>query len=183
MAFCDAVRVVNNLASDQRKLDLRLPLLQQQLAIVWGFAEEVVLPEVDQERCLWEPSGHVVSVRRVDGIWAADWPDEERRPLPEVTIGWLLWHVEWWWGNVVRAARGEQTSAPSDHHWSGSTVGIRNAKLEWDKILAAGDLDRQIVGVMPMPKTLAFVAAWVNFELTKNLSEIHQLLVRYGNAC
>lgn len=172
---------VNNLVSDQKTFDLRLPLLQQQLGIAWGFAEDVVLPEVDQDRCLWEPSEHVVSVRRVDGVWAADWPDEDRRPLPDVTIGWLLWHVEWWWGNAVRAARGEQTSAPADHYWSGSTAGIRDAKSDWDEVLATGDLDRQIVGVMSVPKTLAFVAAWVNFELTKNLSEMNQLLTRYGN--
>lgn len=64
----------------------------------------------------------------------------------------------------------------------GSTRGIVDAKTGWDQILGSGDLDRQVTGLMPSPQSLAFVAAWVNFELTKNLSEINQLLIRYDNA-
>lgn len=42
-----------------------------------------------------------------------------------------------------------------------------------DEVLATVDLDRHIDGLMPTPQSAAFVAAWVNFELTKNLSEMH----------
>lgn len=151
------------------------------MGIAWNFGEEVVLPPIDHERCLWEPSGHVVTVRQRCGEWVADWPDEEHPPQPEVTIGWLLWHVEWWWSNAARAVRGEQLVAPHEHHWSGSTAGILDAKAGWDQILASVDLDGQVNGLMWKPQSVAFMAAWVNFELTKNLSEMNQLLIRYAN--
>jgi hypothetical protein len=157
-------------------------LLQRQLELAWSFADQVVLPQVDHERSLWEPSRNVVSVRNLDDRWVADWPDETQRPLPELTIGWLLWHVEWWWGNARRASRGKQPLPPHEHQWSGSIAGMFQAKARWDDVLATADLDRPVVGLMPTPQPFDFVAAWVNFELTKNLSEMHLLLVRYANA-
>lgn len=172
----------NNDLSDTAESDPRRKLLQQQLGIVWSLAEDVVLPGIDHDRCLWEPSGHVVTVRNGSDGWIADWPDEEHPPLPEVTIGWLLWHVEWWWSNAARAVRGEELLLPAEHRWSGSTKGVLDCKKRWDHVLGTGDLERQVTGLMPKPQSLAFVAAWVNFELTKNLSEINQLLIRYGNA-
>lgn len=172
----------NEEPSDGAGSDSRRQLLQQQLGIAWSFAEDVVLPEIDHDRCLWEPSGHVVTVRNGSDGWEADWPDEDHRPLPEVTIGWLLWHIEWWWGNAARAVQEEDLLPPAEHRWSGSTTGVLNCKNAWDQVLETADLDRQISGLMPKPQPLAFVAAWVNFELIKNLSEINQLLVRYGNA-
>lgn len=162
--------------------DQRRKLLQRQLGIAWSFAEDVVLPGIDHDRCLWQPSGHVVTVHSGSDGWVADWPDEEHPPLPEVTIGWLLWHVEWWWTNASRAVRGEELLPPAEHRWSGSTSGVLDCKNGWDQVLGASDLDRQVTRLMPEPESLAFVAAWVNFELTKNLSEINQLLVRYDNA-
>lgn len=167
---------------DATESDPRRKLLQQQLGIAWSFAEDVVFAAIDHDRCLWEPSSHVVTVRKGSGGWMADWPDEEHAPLPEVTIGWLLWHVEWWWNNAARAVRAEQMLRPAEHRWSGSTAGTLDCKDVWDPLLAAADLDRQVTGLMPKPQSLAFVAAWVNFELTKNLSEMNQLLVRYANA-
>ena len=98
-----------------------------------------------------------------------------------MTIGWLLWHVEWWWTNAVRAVEGEKLAQPGEHRWSGSTAGVLECKNRWDGVLRASDLDRWVTRLMPTPQSLAFVAAWVNFELVKNLSEINQLLVHYGN--
>ncbi len=34
---------------------------------------------------------------------------------------------------------------------------------------------------MPRTESFAFVAAWVTFELTKNLAEIHQLICLHAN--
>lgn len=36
-------------------------------------------------------------------------------------------------------------------------------------------------GLVPNPRPFSFVAAWVNFELTKNLAEINQLRIQHGN--
>lgn len=35
---------------------------------------------------------------------------------------------------------------------------------------------------MPTPQPLWYAAAWVNVELTKNLSEINQLRIQHANA-
>lgn len=159
--------------------DPRRTLLQDQLDISWGFAQEHVLPRLDDDDVLlWEPSAHVCTVRRVDGRWRADWPDETREPLPEPTVGWLLWHIEWWWEQTLRSVDGLAPVPPEEHAWSGGTAGVLAAKQGWDRVLAEAHLDRTVRGLMPQPRPLAGVAAWVTVELTKNLAEIHQLLVR-----
>lgn len=131
---------------------------------------------------LWKPSENVVTVHKLNGQWKADWPDEDTSPLPEATIGWLLWHIEFWWTNAARALQGTKTLPPTDHSWSGSTAGVTAAKTTWDAVLAEVDLDTTIENLMPKPRPAAFIAAWVNFELTKNVAEIHQQLNRIANS-
>ena len=167
--------------SAQDEADPQRQLLQWQLGLAWRFGNEVVFPQIDHERCLWEPSGNVATVRHGTDGWVADWPDEEHPPLPEVTIGWLLWHIEWWWSNTARAVRSEDLVPAREHHWSGSIEGTLDCKAVWDEVLASTALDRQITGLMPKPEPLGIVAAWVNFELTKNLSEMNQRLMGYAN--
>ena len=156
-------------------------VLLRQLELVWSFARQFVLDSVDEDLALWEPSGNVVTVRRVDDGWVADWPDEEHPPLPDATIGWLLWHIEFWWTNAAAAVDGQPTRAPGRVAWSGSTAGLIAAHDRWLEILGTHDLDALVTGLMPTPRPLSFVAAWVNFELTKNLAEINQLRILHGN--
>lgn len=148
---------------------------------MWSFARQFVLDAVDEDLALWTPSDNVVTVHRVGGSWVADWPDEEQPPLPDATIGWLLWHIEFWWTNAAAAAEGLPTRAPDEVAWSGSTSGLTAAHDRWLEILVTHDLDALVAGLMPSPRTLSFVAAWVNFELTKNLAEINQLRIQHGN--
>lgn len=161
--------------------DRRRVLLREQLAIVWRFAERFVMPRIDLDVCLWEPGTNVCTVREVEGSWRADWPDEDKSPLAEPTVGWLLWHIEWWWTNAARALAGLPPVEPGNHHWSASVQGVLDAKSGWDTALAGVDLDAEVTGLMPTARPAAFVAAWVNFELTKNIAEIHQLLTRRDN--
>lgn len=137
-----------------------------------------MLPQADLDRCLWRPSANVATVRNVAARWYADEVDEATTPLPEATIGWLMWHIEWWWTNTGRAVAGEPLVMPADQPWSGSTDGLVAAKRAWDNTLATADLEGAVTGLMPTPQPFAFVAAWVNFELTK----INQLLIRQANA-
>lgn len=161
-------------------LSVRETLIDQ-LDLVWGFATRYVVDGIDGDLALWEPSGNVVTVRREEDGWVADWPDEEHPPLPDATIGWLLWHIEWWWGNAAAAADGRQPRPPDQARWSGSTDGLRAAHARWRSVLTTGDLETLVTGLMPEPRPLWFVASWVNFELTKNLAEINQLKLRYAN--
>ncbi|MFX0537884.1 DinB family protein [Ornithinimicrobium sp. Y1847] len=162
----------------------RRVLLQNQLDIMWRFAEQFVLDDVTDELALWEPSMNVCTVRQADGRWMADWPDEDNPPLPDVTIGWLLWHIEWWWTDTISRVEGDGPISPEEHVWSGGTAGVAAAKRRWDQVLAAPDLDldRAVSWLLPEPQPLWRVAAWVNVEFTKNLAEINQLIGRHANS-
>ena len=155
--------------------DARRALLQRQLAIMWQFAADFVIDKIDEELALWEPSTNVCTVHRGPDGWSADWPDEDNGHLPDATIAWLLWHIEWWWADTVERVAGRPGVSPSDHEWSGGTAGLVTAKLAWDDVLAAADLDALVDWHMPEPQPLWFIAGWVNVELTKNLAEINQL--------
>lgn len=148
---------------------------------MWRFAQDHVLDRLDRAACLWEPSPHVCTVRRVDGRWQADWPDESRTPLAEPTAAWLLWHLEWWWTQTLRSADDLPPRAPAEHAWSGGIDGLVSVKNAWDDVLATADLEREVVGLMPRARPLWWVAGWVNVEFTKNLAELHQVLVRRDN--
>ena len=159
----------------------RRVLLQRQLNIMWRFAEEFVLGEIDEGLALWEPSANVCTVHAREDGWVADWPDEDNLPLPEATIAWLLWHIEWWWSDTIGRVNGGPSIAPADHRWTGGATGIAAAKQQWDELLATADLDTPVDWLMPDPQPLWFVASWVNVELTKNLSEINQVKMRRAN--
>lgn len=171
--------IVSHMTTDS--VDVPRQLLLDQLGMTWGFADRFVWPQVDLALCTWEPSKNCVTVRAQGDRWSADWPDEEGSPLPEATVGWLLWHIDWWWGNALRACRGLASGRASRHLWDGSVQTIEATKLAWEEMLRATPLDKMIEGLMPEPKPLWFVAGWVNFELTKNVSEIHQLINRRAN--
>ncbi|MEU5841573.1 hypothetical protein [Rhodococcus sp. NPDC047139] len=74
---------------------LAVQTLLKQLDLIWLFADQHVLPRIDEAAAYWEPSPNCVSVRRLDGKLVADRPDEAAETLPETTVAWLLWHIEW----------------------------------------------------------------------------------------
>lgn len=159
----------------------RRALLTRQLDIAWRFAEAFVIDQVDEDLALWEPSGNACTVRRTEQGWVADWPDEENPPIPDVTIAWVLWHIEWWWTDAAALVEGRPKTPPEEHRWSGGTDGILATKAAWDRVLETTDLDQSVSGLMPEPQPLWFVAGWVNFELTKNLAEINHLKLLHAN--
>jgi hypothetical protein len=55
------------------------------------------------------------------------------------------------------------------------------AHERWVDILNTHDLEALVTEAMPDPRPFAFLAAWVNFELTKNLAEINQLEILHAN--
>lgn len=155
--------------------------LRTQLDLILLFADEHVLPRIDEPVVHWAPSENCVDVRRIDGVLVADRPDERASPLPETTIAWLLWHIEWWWSNAISVCRGGTAVGPDAHEWSGSVERIRTLADRWRDILDSVDATKPIVGLMPDDAPLWEVAGWVNFELAKNVAEIGQLLTRYSN--
>ncbi|GAA2811591.1 hypothetical protein FHR33_001093 [Nonomuraea dietziae] len=35
------------------------------------------------------------------GTWVPDWTETEPDPVPVPTIGWLSWHIGWWWSVAI----------------------------------------------------------------------------------
>lgn len=147
-------------------------VVARQFELVWMYATDVVIREITLDEALWQPFGNVVTVHKSDLGWFADWPDESLRPLPAPTIGWLLWHIEWWWSSTLRCVDGRNPVQPDSFEWSGGTERIVELYQQWKRVLNDRDLGETMQWLMPEPQKLSFIASWVNFELTKNLSEI-----------
>lgn len=103
----------------------------------------------------------------------------EPKPAPATTIGWLTWHLIWWWSGLIAAIRGEE---PPDHaavFWPGSAEAvILQLKLlsdQWADLLSQfqeADLERPLAYPWAEPRPRRIALAWANLELMKNIAEI-----------
>jgi hypothetical protein len=154
--------------------------LQWQFRLTWKLAADHHLPGLTDEICLWEPCLGSWSVHPLpDGKWTHDWAESEPSPVPTVTIGWLTWHIIWWWSGLVAASKGGLPAAHDAVDWPGSADGVRRAleglSGEWSNILSDlndADLERPLAYPWPEPRPLRHAVAWANSELMKNIAEI-----------
>ena len=155
-------------------------LLLRQLDIPWTLFSEYYLPAVTDDIAAWRPSANAVGLVIRDGTAYPEWPDETTEPIPDTTVGWLLWHIEWWWSNAIHGARGAGSTKPQAFGWSGSAEASRVRLIElhdqWVEILNTTDLDHQCDAPFPTPQPLSAIAGWVNVELMKNVAELGQLM-------
>lgn len=163
--------------------DLRLPLLLSQLEIPWALFEYHAA-SLGEEDLFWAPSSHQWTMHRTDSGWVPDLAEEEPDPVPVTTPAWITWHIGWWMQAATAQVTGELAPGPEDTGWPGETAAIvqwlRNLYGQWREALAeVEDLDR-VIG-FPWPedagKTIADLAGWVAVELTKNVSELGQILI------
>jgi hypothetical protein len=162
----------------------RISLLRWQFDGAWALLE-LHLGALTDEDHLWEPAGGCWSVRdRGDGTWLADWQEPEPDPAPPASIGWLTWHVGWWWTGALAAAQGSRPKNPGEVPWPGSAAltaqWLRDLRSDWIDVLdrlTEPDLDAP--ASFPWrnrgDRTVAHMAGWVNIELMKNAAEIGQL--------
>lgn len=131
---------------------------------------------------VWKPTPTSPTVHDTADGWIADWIDESDTPAPlaPATIGWLLWHIEWWWTTTLAQVGNQPVTDPTDFLWSSGTDRIVELKAKWDEVLATRSMDEPISWVMPEPQPLGRVAGWLNFELAKNLAEINQTMMLHA---
>jgi hypothetical protein len=161
-----------------------LDLLRGQFELTWSLFE-YHLERLDADDFLWEPAALCWTVHRADdGTWVPDWADSEPDPVPVPTIGWLSWHIGWWWGVAADHAQGRAPRERGDIAWPGpgkpAVEWLRGLREDWlealDRITEA-----DLTAPAPFPwqddprHTVADMAAWVNAELMKNVAEIGQL--------
>ncbi len=157
----------------------RLGLLRWQLHWAWSLAG-YHLPALTDELCRWEPAPESWTVRRgSDGRWRPDWAEPEPDPPPGVTVGWVTWHLGWWWSATLDHAAGRQPPSREDVLWPGSAAAavewISGLHARWKDFLdgrTESDLDEPFPFPWPQPRPLAIAAGWVNAELMKNIAEI-----------
>lgn len=156
-----------------------LETLRRQFDLGWRLAEHH-LPNLTDAACLWAPSPQSWTVRRgSDGCWRPDWAGVEPEPPPPVTIGWLSWHLIWWWSGALDAIEGRTPTPRELLYWPGSANGVREQldslangwRCALDE-LDAPALERPLAFPWPEPRPLRLMLAWANMELMKNVAEI-----------
>ncbi|MFD0362291.1 DinB family protein [Nocardia sp. GCM10030253] len=162
----------------------RLDLLRWQFDLTWSLAE-IHFDTLRPDDYLWQPAAHCWTVRpAADGQWRPDWADVEPDPIPVPTIGWLTWHIGWWWGAAIDHVEGRTPPARADVHWPGNGAAalswLRGLREDWVGVLTRlteDDLDAPSAYPWPADAelTMAHLAGWVNAELMKNAAEIGQL--------
>ncbi|GAA2059056.1 DinB family protein [Streptomyces carpaticus] len=137
----------------------------------------------------WQPAGaDPIWTVRPDGTgrWIADWPEggTEPDPVPLPTIGWLSWHIDWWWSVALDHVHGRPPRDRTDITWPGDgPAAVARLHAHHDAWLAYLDglTEEDLDATAPYPwphdpeHTVAHLLAWLNAELMKNAAEIGQL--------
>lgn len=164
-----------------------IEVFRWQFQMAWRLAE-VHLPTLTGEMCLWEPAARCWSVRRTfDGTWRPDWAETEPDPLPAMSIGWITWHLSWWWSSLLAAVQGDNPLPQDRVAWPGTAAEtvqrLRQLSVQWTEQLAGfrdADLERPLAYPWPEPRPLKFAVAWANSELMKNVAELGYVRLLYG---
>src|SRR5438045_6334311 len=149
-----------------------LEVLRWQFQLTWRLAD-LHLPVLTDEMCLWEPVPQCWSVHRSgDGAWHADWAEKEPDPLPAMSIGWISWHLTWWWSGLIAAVKGEKPLPHDQVAWPGSSQAavqhLRKLSTEWSQALSnfgESDLEHPLAYPWPEPRPLKFALAWATSAL------------------
>ncbi|MBQ1119878.1 DinB family protein [Streptomyces sp. B15] len=177
-------RPVTAASRNERVPQPAFALLCWQFDLTWSLFE-YHLERLEPDDFFWEPAANCWTVRRADdGTWVPDWAESEPDPVPVPTIGWLSWHIGWWWSVTIDHAHGRRPRERADIIWPGAgkpaVEWLRGLRGDWLEALdrfTEADLD----STAPFPwqndpqHTVAHMVAWVNAELMKNAAEIGQL--------
>jgi hypothetical protein len=154
--------------------------LIRQFETAWKLAD-FHLNGLTTEECLWQPAYKGLHVHQTpDGKWHADWPEREDYEIGPASIGWLTWHLGFWWSMVLNHSFGDRTLSREQIIWPGSATGVRawlgKLQNQWHTELArltSADLRQTARTRWPFQeRPFGDIVAWVNVELTKNAAEI-----------
>ncbi len=162
----------------------RCELLRWQFDMTWSLFD-YHLERLGPDDFLWEAAHPSWTVRPdAAGNWLPDWADTEPDPVPVPTIGWVSWHIGWWWSTAIDHVRGRTPRERTDVTWPGSgpaaVTWLRELRTQWLAVLdELTDADLDAVSTLPWQTppddTVGHAIAWLNAELMKNVAEIGQL--------
>jgi DinB family protein len=161
----------------------RRGLMRWQFDLTWSLLD-LHLERLRPEDFLWEPATRCWTMQPDGEGWAPDWQDPEPEPAPIPTIGWVTWHIGWWWTVTIDHAPGWAPRNRGEIRWPGegpATIGwLRGLRRDWLAVLEhLTDADLDVTAPFPWhnnpERTVAHMVSWVNSELMKNTAEIGQL--------
>lgn len=163
--------------------------LLRQLDTAWALASYHV-DTLAMEDCTWQPSPGSAHIRQLrDGSWTADWPPREDYAAGPPSIGWISWHILYWWSTAIDRNFGEGTLRREDITWPGDPDRLRIELLrlqeQWRELLAKSNDALLVQAKAHWPfndRPLADLFAWANVELTKNAAEIGMLRFLRGGS-
>lgn len=157
-----------------------LAVLLRQFDTAWALTN-YHLQDLSTEECLWRPAAAGLHVHRgADGRWRADWPDHEGYDLGPASIGWITWHMVYWWSSVLDHSFGPGQVVREDVVWPGSAAAtvalLQELADRWRatiSALAPEDLESAARTRWPFTeRPFADVIGWATVELTKNAAEL-----------
>lgn len=159
-------------------------VLRWQFDLTWSLFE-FHLDRLREDDFLWQPADSCWTLHLDEhGVWEPDWADAEPDPIPVPTIGWISWHIGWWWSVTIDHLRVRTPRDRIEIAWPGpgrATMDwLRGLREEWLTILdQVTEADLAAPAAFPWQddpdKSVAHTVAWVNGELMKNVAEIGQL--------
>jgi hypothetical protein len=157
--------------------------LSRQFDLAWALTD-LHLSLLAEDDFFWQPTSLVWTVHQDSaGRWYPDWADTEPDPIPVPTIGWISWHIIFWWSTTLDHLAGRTPRPRTDIGWPGpseSVHQIRALRVQWIELLAAlTPADLAAPSTFPWGadagRSVADTVLWLNVELTKNGSEIGML--------
>ncbi len=154
--------------------------LVRQFATAWTLAS-LHLDGLATKECLWRPARKGLHVHRApDGKWHADWPSREAYDIGPPSIGWLTWHLGFWWSMVLDHSFGDGTLSRENVLWPGDADAVHawlgRLQAQWRVVLEQlTDDDLRSAQRTRWPfqdRPFGDVVAWVNVELVKNAAEV-----------
>ena len=132
-----------------------------QFDMAWSLWE-IHRSGLSDEECLWSSPVHGLRVTFKGGKWTGDWPETEDYGIGAPNISWLTWHMISWWEMVFNHSFG--------------AAGLDQFHDRWRHILETMPDDAfcdSTCVLWPFEDHPFYeLAAWLNLELMKNVSEI-----------
>ena len=108
-----------------------------QLDISWQLFE-YHCHDLSEEEAMWCKTPQGLQIRKKDDCWIADWPDTEDYKIGPSSIAWIMWHILYWWKNVLSASKENKIIEKEDVIWPGTVqlaiLEINKCHKEWIKL-------------------------------------------------
>ncbi|MFB7719927.1 DinB family protein [Nocardia sp. NPDC056100] len=117
----------------------RSAVLRSQFDVVWSLLD-YHLERLAVDDFLWAPVQLSWTLRHdYLGHWVPDWEDSEPDPIPVPTIGWITWHIGWWWTVTIDHVRHHIPRDRDAILWPGPSAAVadwlRELRSQWLEIL------------------------------------------------